>query len=42
MTQTVAIIGSGLIGRAWGMIFARAEPGTKEAPGRVEPEAMQG
>jgi len=24
------------------MIFARAEPGTKEAPGRVEPEAMQG
>ncbi|MBC9207595.1 3-hydroxyacyl-CoA dehydrogenase [Roseomonas aerophila] len=24
MTETVAIIGSGLIGRAWGMIFARA------------------
>jgi 3-hydroxyacyl-CoA dehydrogenase len=24
VTQTVAIIGSGLIGRAWGMIFARA------------------
>ncbi|WP_043839438.1 3-hydroxyacyl-CoA dehydrogenase [Muricoccus aerilatus] len=24
MSQTVAIIGSGLIGRAWGMIFARA------------------
>src|SRR5271156_5358578 len=24
MTQTVAIVGAGLIGRAWAMIFARA------------------